>query len=63
MMFRRKKKKERKKRKKRKVLIVYDDIKADMEANKKLRPIVIELFLRKRKLNISFAFYILFSSA
>ena len=47
MMFRRKKK-EIKKRKKKKVLIVYDDMKADMEANKKLRPIVIELFLRRR---------------
>ena len=62
MMFRRKKK-EIKKRKKRKVLIVYDDMKADMEANKKLRPIVIELFLRRRKLNISLAFDILFSRA
>ena len=29
---------------------------ADMEANKKLSPIVIELSLRERKLNISLAF-------
>ena len=29
---------------------------ADMKANKKLNPIVIELFLRGRKLNISLAF-------
>ena len=36
-----------------KVLIVFDDMVADMEANKKLSPIVTELFLRGRKLNIS----------
>ena len=41
---------------KRKVLIVFDDIIADMEANEKLSPIVTELFLRVRKLQISFAF-------
>ena len=29
---------------------------ADMESNKKLRPIVTELFLRGRKLNISLVF-------
>ena len=29
---------------------------ADMEANKKLSPIVTELFLRRRKLNISLDF-------
>ena len=31
--------------KKRKILIVYDDIIADMLSNKKLNPIVIELFI------------------
>ena len=29
---------------------------ADMESNKKLSPIIIELFLRRRKLNISLVF-------
>ena len=38
---------------KRKVLIVLDDMTADMEANKKTTPIVTEIFLRVRKLNIS----------
>ena len=33
---------------------VFDDMVSDMEANKKLSPIVTELFLRGRKLNISF---------
>ena len=42
--------------KKRKVLIVFDDIIADMEANKKLTFIVTELFLKGRKVNISLAF-------
>ena len=42
--------------KKRKVLTVFDDIIAYMEANKMLRPIVTELFLRGRKLNISLVF-------
>ena len=41
---------------KRKVLIVFDDIIADIEANKNLSPIVTELFLRGRKLNISLVF-------
>ena len=36
-----------------KVLIVLDDIIADMFCNKKLNPIVTELFIRGRKLNIS----------
>ena len=39
--------------KKRRVLIVFDDMIADMESNKKLSAIVTELFLRGRKLNIS----------
>ena len=42
--------------KKRKVLIVFDELIADMESNKKLSPNVTELFLRKRKLNISLVF-------
>ena len=42
--------------KKGKVLIVFDDMIADMDANKKLSPIVTELFLRGRKLNISLVF-------
>ena len=43
--------------KKRKVLIVFDDMIADMESNKKLSPIVTELFLRERKLNFLLVFY------
>ena len=39
--------------KKRKLLIVFDDMIADMLSNKKLNPIVTELFIRGRKLNIS----------
>ena len=35
--------------KKRRVLIVSDDMTADMEANKKLSPVVTELFLSGRK--------------
>ena len=42
--------------KKRKMLIVFDDIIADMFNNKKLNPIVTELFIRGKKLNISIAF-------
>ena len=38
--------------KKRRVLIVFDDIIADMESNKKLSPIVTEWILRGRKLDI-----------
>ena len=41
--------------KKRKILIVFDRI-ADMLSNKNLNPIVTELFIRGRKLNISLAF-------
>ena len=37
-------------RKKRKVLIVFDDLIADMINNKKLNPVVTELFVRGRKL-------------
>ena len=42
--------------KKRKVLIVFDDMIAYMINNKKLNPVVTELFVRVRKLNISIAF-------
>ena len=42
--------------KKHKVLIVFDDMIADMINNNKLNPIVTELFIRGRKLNISIAF-------
>ena len=38
--------------KKRKILIVFDDMIADMLSYKKLNPIVTELFIRGRKLNI-----------
>ena len=41
---------------KKKILIVFDDMIADMGGNEKLSPIVSELFLRGRKLNISIAF-------
>ena len=43
--------------KKRKVLIVFDDMIADMLSNKKLNPIVTELFIRGRKLNISLVLF------
>ena len=43
-------------RKKRKVLIVFDDMIADMINNKKLDSIVTELFIRGRRLNISIVF-------
>ena len=39
-----------------KVSIVFDDMIADMINNKKLNPIVIELFIRGRKHNISIVF-------
>ena len=39
-----------------KMLIVFDDMIADMIHNKKLNSIVTELFIRGRKLNISIAF-------
>ena len=42
--------------KKKRVLLVFDDMIADMESNEKLSPIVTELSLRGRKLNISLAF-------
>ena len=43
-------------RKKPQVLTVFDDMIAEMINNKKLNPIVTELFIRGRKLNISIVF-------
>ena len=45
-----------KKRIKIKILIVFDDMIDDRLSNKKLNPIVTELFIRGRKLNISLVF-------
>ena len=42
--------------KKQKILIVFDDMIADMLSNKKLNPVVTELFIRGRKRNISLVF-------
>ena len=42
--------------KKRKLIIVFDDMIADMINNKKLNPVVTELFIRGTKLNISIVF-------
>ena len=42
--------------KNRKILIVFDDMIADMINYKKLNPVVTELFIRGRKLNISVVF-------
>ena len=42
--------------KKCKILIVFDDMIANMPSNKKLNPIVTELFIRGGKLNISLVF-------
>ena len=42
--------------KKRKILIAFDDMIADMFSNKKLSPIVTELFIRDRKLKNSLVF-------
>ena len=42
--------------KKRKILIVFDGMIADMLSNKKLNPVVTELFIKGRKLNISLVF-------
>ena len=41
---------------KRKVLIIFDDMIADIMSNKKLQVIIKELFIRCRKLNISLVF-------
>ena len=42
--------------KERKILMVFDDMIADMIDNKKLNSIVTDLFIRGRKLNISLVF-------
>ena len=42
--------------KRRKILIVFHEMIADMFSNKKLNPIVTELFIGGRKLNLSFVF-------
>ena len=42
--------------KKRKILIVFDEMIADMLRNKKLNPVVTELFIRGRKLSIFLVF-------
>ena len=42
--------------KKRNILIVFDGMIADILSNKNLNPIVTELFIRGRKLNISLVF-------
>ena len=41
---------------KRKILIVFDDIIADIMSNKKIQALVEELFIRCRKLNIALVF-------
>ena len=41
---------------KRKMLIVFNDMIADMLNSKNLNPVVAELFIRGRKLNTSFVF-------
>ena len=41
---------------KRKILIVFDDLIADIMTNKKPQSIIKELFIRYRKLNISLVF-------
>ena len=42
--------------KKQKTLIVFDDMIADMLSNEKVNPVIIELFIRGRMLNISLVF-------
>ena len=42
--------------KKRKILIVFDDVIANMLSNKKHNPVVTEFLIRGWKLNISFVF-------
>ena len=43
-------------KRKRKIIIVFDDMIADIMTNKKFQPIIKELFIRCRKLNISLVF-------
>ena len=42
--------------KKRKLIIIFDDMIFDMPSNKKPNPIVTKLFVRNKKLNISYVF-------
>ena len=42
--------------KKQQILILFDDIIADILSNKKIQPIVTKLFIRSRKTNISLSF-------
>ena len=42
--------------KKQKILILFDDMIADILSNKKINPIVAELFIKGRKLNIFLVF-------
>ena len=35
---------------------MFDEMRPDMESNKKLSPIITELFLRERKINVSLVF-------
>ena len=44
-------------RRKRKILIVFDDMIADIVTNKKFQVMIKELFIRCRKLNISLVFF------
>ena len=41
----------------RKIFIVFDDLITDILTNKKVEPILTELFIRCRKLNAFIAFY------
>ena len=41
---------------KKKILIVFDDMMADMIHNKKINSVVTDLFIRGRKMNISIVF-------
>ena len=43
--------------KRRKILIVFDGMISDMLSDKKRNPIVTELHIRGKKLNISFVFF------
>ena len=41
------------------ILIIFDDMIADMLNDKKLNPVVTELFIRGTKINISLVFYVI----
>ena len=45
---------------KRKILILFDDMIADMLSNKKRNPIVPEFFIREKRLNYSLVFIRIF---